>query len=96
MLICCNRGQFFLIFPSLRAKLLTPDWSSGESTRFSLAEHASSTFDWFLRFVSKNNEFFQVFWSSIGNQVLQLERKFLSVKFSCLLQETEKVYLCQS
>ena len=43
----------------------------------------------------KNNEFFQVLWSSTveaglfvpqihGNQVLQLEREFFNVKFSCL------------
>ena len=31
-----------------------------------------------------------------GNQVLQLERKFLKVKFSCLLQETAIDHLCQS
>ena len=47
-----------------RAKLHTPDNSSGEDTRSRLAEHASSTFRWFLHFVSKNNEFFQVLWSS--------------------------------
>ena len=32
MLIGRNRGHFFLIFLSPRAKLLTPDWSSGENT----------------------------------------------------------------
>ena len=51
-----------------RAKLHTPDISSGENTRSRLAEHASSTFDatfrWFLYFVSKNNEFFQILWNS--------------------------------
>ena len=50
MLICCNSRQVFLIFLATRAKLLTPDWSSGEKTRSRLAEHASSTFRWFLYF----------------------------------------------
>ena len=50
MLICCNRGHVFLIFLATRAKLLTPDWSSGENTRSRLAEHASYTFRWFLHF----------------------------------------------
>ena len=103
MLICSNRRKFFLIFLSSRAKLLTPDWSSGENTRSPLAEHASFTFRFFNHFVSKNIEFFQVLWSSTvkdrlfvlqiyGNQVLQLERKFLNVKFSCLLQEIAKYF----
>ena len=101
MLICCNRGQFLLIPLSLRAKLLTSDWSIGENILSSLAERASSKFRWFL--VSKNNKFFQVLWSSTvkaglfvpqihGNQVQQLERKFLNVEFSCLLQEKAKDY----
>ena len=105
MVICCNRGQFFLIFLFLRAKLLTPDWSSGQNTCSSLVEHASSTFRWFLHFVSKNNKFsssleFNCLSRVIcttntvhGNLVLQLERKFLNIKFSCLLQETAKDYL---
>ena len=46
------------------AKLHTPDRSSGENTRSRLVEHASSTFRWFLHFVPKNNEFFQVLGSS--------------------------------
>ena len=50
MLICWNRGNFFLIFLSPRAKLLTPDWSSGENSRSRLGEHASSTLRWFLYF----------------------------------------------
>ena len=50
MLIGRNRGHFFLIFLSPRAKLLTPDWSSGENTCSGLAEYAISTFCWFLHF----------------------------------------------
>ena len=53
MLIGRNRGHFFLIFLSPRAKLPTPDWSSGENTCFWLAENAISTFSWFLHFVPR-------------------------------------------
>ena len=63
---CNTEGKIFLNADLLLqgAKLLTPDRSSGENTRSKLAEHASSTFRWFLHFLSKNNEFFQVLWSS--------------------------------
>ena len=50
MLIGRNRGHFFLIFLSPRAKLLTPDWSSGENACSWLDEYAISTFCWFLHF----------------------------------------------
>ena len=95
----CNRGQFFLIFLSPRAKLLlligraakilAPNWLS---TR--------STFCWFLHFrYPKTTSSFKFFGVRLfkrklfvpqiqGNQVLQLKRKSLNVKFSCLLQET--------
>ena len=64
-----QRENFFLnadllqwtIFLSPRTKLLTPDWSSGENTRSSLAEHTSSTFHWFLNFVPENNVSFKFF-----------------------------------
>ena len=87
------RGQIFL-----NADLL----------QWRLAEHASSTFRWFLNFVSKNNDFFQVLWSSTvlaglfvsqihGNQVLQLEREFLNVSFRVSYRNQQKPdYLCQS
>ena len=35
----------------MRAKLLTPDWSSRENTCYCLAEHAIPTLSWFLNFV---------------------------------------------
>ena len=40
-----------------------------------------------------NNDFFQVL-EILGNQVLQLQRKFLKVNFR-FLQETGRDYLCQ-
>ena len=96
MLICCNRGQGFLIFLATRAKLLTPGWSSGESTRSRLAEHASSIFRWFLHFkvISSSLEFNRLSrvvcttnaWKS---RAAAPERKLINVKFSCLLQQQQ-------
>ena len=51
-----NRGHFFLIFISPRAKLLTTDWWSGENTCSWLAEHAISTFCWLLHFVPRQQQ----------------------------------------
>ena len=55
MLISWNRGHFFLIFLSLRVRLLTPDESSGKNTCSWLAEHAISTFCWFLHFLPRQH-----------------------------------------
>ena len=42
--------------------MTTPDRSSGENTRSKLAEHASSTFCWFLHFrYPKTTSFFKFF-----------------------------------
>ena len=102
MLIGQNRGYFFLIFLSPRAKLLTAYWSSGENT-CSLAEHAISTFCWFFQFLppqqrllSGSLEFgvMPMFVpKKLGNQVLQLKRKLLNLNFR-LLQEAARDYLC--
>ena len=47
---------FFLIFFSLRAKLPTTDWLSGKNTCSWLAEHAISTFSWFLHLVPRQRK----------------------------------------
>ena len=100
MLIGRNRGYFFLIFLSPRAKLLTPDLSSGENTCSCLAEHiaehAISSFCWFLQFVPRQQRLLS---SSLefgvlpkfvpkilGNQLLQLQRKLLKLNFRFLLE----------
>ena len=47
---------FFLIFLSPRAKLPTHDWPNGESACSWLAEHAISTFSWFLHLVPRQQQ----------------------------------------
>ena len=102
MLICCNRGQFFVIFLSPRAKLLTPDWSSGENTRSWLAEHDSFTF----AFCVQINKFFEVLskFDSLSRVLCTKNtwkssaaagKEILKGWFWCPSQETAKDYLCQ-
>ena len=85
MLICCNRGHFFLTFLSPRATLLAPDWSRGENTCSWLAEHASSTFVGFFSLCPKTTSSFRFFGIRFvpkihkKNQVLHLETKFISL-----------------
>ena len=96
-----NRGHFFLIFLSPRAKLLTPDWSrDGDAKLLSAPDWLCTPFLHFFGFFilcRDKNDFFEVLWSLpkiLGNQVIQLQRKFLKVNFR-FLQETARDYLCQ-
>ena len=56
MLISQNRVQFFLNFPFTEGKITHSWWSSGENTCSWLAEHAISTFCWFLHFVPRHQQ----------------------------------------
>ena len=90
---CFQRGQ----------KLLTPDWSSSENTCSWLAEHAISTFRWFLHFVQQEQqqlsgslEFLTriVHAKNTWKSSATAKRKCLKANFR-FLEETAKYYLCQ-
>ena len=106
MLIGRNRGHFFLIFLSPRAKLLAPDWSSGENT-WVLAEYAISTFCWFLHFPPRQQRLLSgslefdflsriVCAKILGNQVLQLQRKYLKVNFRFSQGNCKRIFVSKA
>ena len=89
----------------MRAKLLTPDWSSRENTCYWLTEHAIPTLSWFLHFVPQKQrvlsgslEFDFLSWivhaKTTWKSSAKAKREFLKVGFR-FLQETAKGYLCQ-
>ena len=95
MLIGRNRGHFFIILLSTRAKLLTPDWSSGENTCSRLTEHAISTF---LHFVPQQQRLLSGSLDFVQKKTWKLsataKREVLKVNFR-FLQEAAKDYLCE-
>ena len=97
MLIGGNRGYFFLIFLSPRAKLLTPDLSSGENTCSCLAEHiaehAISTFCWFLQFVLRVWSCAKVCTKNTWKSIATATKKTPKVELSFLTRSSKRLFV---
>ena len=104
MLIGRNRGHFFLNFPFTDGKI-THSWLVERRKYFLLIGWVRHFYVVLVSsFRRDNNDFFQVLWNLtfwaglfvpkiLGNQVLQLQRKYLEVNFRFLQENCKRLFV---
>ena len=91
----------------MRAKLLTPDWSSRENTCYWLAEHAIPSLSWFLHFVPQQQRVLSgslefdflsriVHAKNTWKSSAKAKREFLKVGFFFLTRNSKRLFVSKA